>query len=172
MQAVSKPVWHTPLLYVHWKTPDDGQRNCPKHVKFHSKNRFEKLMHLVGFIIRNLTQCMVTWMSDMFNMVYGSYVFQTQWPSSGRLFVNIKLIHSIFYGCFNCIKTYSLRINMCTILLIQNLLHNYIVKIVMIINIKFSFSVSKIFYITLKSCTSIIRQVNSLFICVNVIHEH
>ena len=34
------------------KTPDDGQRNCPKHVQFHSKNKSEKLVHLVGFIIR------------------------------------------------------------------------------------------------------------------------
>ena len=31
---------------------DDGQRNCPKHVEFYSKNKFEKLVHLVGFIIR------------------------------------------------------------------------------------------------------------------------
>ena len=34
------------------KTPDDGQRNCPKHVEFYSKNKLEKLVHLVGFIIR------------------------------------------------------------------------------------------------------------------------
>jgi len=34
------------------KTPDDGQRNCPKQVEFYSKNQFEKLVHLVGFIIR------------------------------------------------------------------------------------------------------------------------
>ena len=34
------------------KTPDDGQRNCPKHVEFYSKNKFEKLVHRVGFIIR------------------------------------------------------------------------------------------------------------------------
>ena len=34
---------------VEWKTRDDGQRNCPKHVEFYSKNKFEKLMHLVGF---------------------------------------------------------------------------------------------------------------------------
>jgi len=27
-QAVSKPVWHIPLLCVQWKTHDDGQRNC------------------------------------------------------------------------------------------------------------------------------------------------
>jgi len=34
------------------KTPDDGQRNCTKHVEFYSKNKFEKLVDLVGFIIR------------------------------------------------------------------------------------------------------------------------
>jgi len=51
-QAVNKPVWHTPLLCVQWKNPDDGQRNCPKHVEFYSKNKLEKLVHLVDFIIR------------------------------------------------------------------------------------------------------------------------
>jgi len=40
------------LLCIQWKTPDDGHRNCPKHVEFYSKNKFEKLVHLVGFIIR------------------------------------------------------------------------------------------------------------------------
>jgi len=45
-------VWRIPLLCVQWKTPDEGQRNCPKHVKFYSKNKFEKLVHLVGFITR------------------------------------------------------------------------------------------------------------------------
>ena len=39
-QAVSKHVWHIPLLCLQWKTPDDGQRNCPKHVEFHPKNTF------------------------------------------------------------------------------------------------------------------------------------
>jgi len=52
LQAVSKPVWHIPLLCVQWKTPDSGQRNCPKHVEFYSKNKFEKLVNLVGFIVR------------------------------------------------------------------------------------------------------------------------
>jgi hypothetical protein len=40
------------LLFVQCWTPDDGQRNCPKHVEFYSKNKFEKLVHRVGFIIR------------------------------------------------------------------------------------------------------------------------
>ena len=78
-QAVSKRLWHIPLLCVQWKapdggqrncpkhvanlydiyhccvytkkTPDDGQRNCPRHVEFYSKNKFGKLVHLVGFVI-------------------------------------------------------------------------------------------------------------------------
>ena len=33
-------------------TPDDGRKNCPKHVEFYSKNKFEKLVDLVGFVIR------------------------------------------------------------------------------------------------------------------------
>ena len=50
--SCSQAVWHIPLLCVQWKTPDDGQRNCPKHVEFYSKNKFEKLLHLFDFIIR------------------------------------------------------------------------------------------------------------------------
>jgi len=45
-QAVSKSVWHISLPCVRWKTHDDGQRNCPKHVEFYSKNKFEELVHL------------------------------------------------------------------------------------------------------------------------------
>jgi len=30
----------------------DGQKTFPKRVEFYSKNKFEKLVHLVGFIIR------------------------------------------------------------------------------------------------------------------------
>ena len=37
---------------VQCKIPDDGQRNCPKHVEFCSKNKFEELVHLVGFITK------------------------------------------------------------------------------------------------------------------------
>jgi len=44
------------MLCVQWKTPDYGQWNCPKHVEFHSKNKFKKLMHIVGFIIRNISR--------------------------------------------------------------------------------------------------------------------
>jgi len=60
-QAVSKPVWHIPLPCVQWRTPDHGQRNYPKHVEFHSKNKFEKLVHLFGFTIRNIGICLIRW---------------------------------------------------------------------------------------------------------------
>jgi len=50
---------HTAMVYViqvccvySEKTPEDGQRNSPKHVEFCSKNQFDKLVHLFGFIIR------------------------------------------------------------------------------------------------------------------------
>ena len=46
------PIRHIPLLCLQCKTPYDGQRNCPKHVEFYSDNIFEKLVHLVGLIIR------------------------------------------------------------------------------------------------------------------------
>jgi len=49
--SCSQAVWHIPLLCVQWKTPDDGQRIYPKHVEFYYKNKFKKLVHLVGFII-------------------------------------------------------------------------------------------------------------------------
>ena len=50
--SCSQAVWHIPLLCVQWKTPDDGERNCPKHVEFYSKNKLEKLEHVIGCIIR------------------------------------------------------------------------------------------------------------------------
>jgi hypothetical protein len=86
-QAISKPVWHTPLLRLQWKTPDDGQRNCPKHVEFNSKNKSEKSVHLVGFIIRNFSRCTVTW------------------TSSTEYYVNVQQVHSVLLSyvttCFS-----------------------------------------------------------------------
>jgi hypothetical protein len=31
------------------ETPDDGQRNCPKHVGFLDKNKFWKLVRLLAY---------------------------------------------------------------------------------------------------------------------------
>jgi hypothetical protein len=38
------------VLNVQWRTPDDGQRNCLKHIKFLDKNKFGKICASVGFI--------------------------------------------------------------------------------------------------------------------------
>jgi len=51
-RKLSANLYDIPSLCVQWKTPDDAQRNCLKHVEFYSKNKFEKLVHLFGFIIR------------------------------------------------------------------------------------------------------------------------
>ena len=51
-QAVRKTCMTYTIAVCTVKTPDEGQRNCPKHVEFYSKNKFEKLVYLVGFIIR------------------------------------------------------------------------------------------------------------------------
>jgi len=47
LKAVIKTAWHIPVPNVQWKTPDDGQRNCPKHVEFLGKNKFGKLVRLL-----------------------------------------------------------------------------------------------------------------------------
>ena len=47
---------YTSAVFTVKKTPDDGQRNCPKHVEFYSKNKFEKLVHLVWFYYKNLSR--------------------------------------------------------------------------------------------------------------------
>jgi len=45
-------------MYIQWKTPYDGQNNCPKHVEFLDKNKFGKYSASVRFIKkRNKLQC-------------------------------------------------------------------------------------------------------------------
>ena len=48
-------VW---LLYVQSCTPDDGRKDRPKHVECYSKiNKFDTLVHLVGFTIEIILRC-------------------------------------------------------------------------------------------------------------------
>jgi len=46
---------------VQWKTPDDEQRNYPKHVEFLDQNKFWKLVRLLVLLKLNLLRCTVTW---------------------------------------------------------------------------------------------------------------
>ena len=62
-QAVSKPAWHTiAMCAVQWKTPDNGQRNCPKHVEFDSKNKL-KISASCWFHYKKLSWSAVNWTS-------------------------------------------------------------------------------------------------------------
>ena len=49
--------WHIPVPNVQWRTPDDGQTDCPKHVEFLDKNKFGKLVGLLVLLKINLTRC-------------------------------------------------------------------------------------------------------------------
>jgi hypothetical protein len=48
---------------VKWKTPDEGQRNCPKHVDFLDKNKFGKLVRLLFLLKRDIIFTLTVWYS-------------------------------------------------------------------------------------------------------------
>jgi len=74
--------------------PDDGQKNCPKLVEFYSKNKFEKSVHLVGFIIRI---CFAQTYAEL------PYIPQTNTQSISSTSINwLKLLWGIQgYDCTN-----------------------------------------------------------------------
>jgi len=39
-----------PVPSVQWGAPDDGQRDCPRHVEFLDRDRFGRVGASVGFI--------------------------------------------------------------------------------------------------------------------------
>jgi len=59
-QAFSKPVWHMPLRCVQWKNSWWWTEELSEKSRFYSKNKFENLVHLVGFIVR-IYHDAVTW---------------------------------------------------------------------------------------------------------------
>ena len=67
-------------LRIQKKTPDDGQRNCPKHAEFYSKNKFEKLVHLVGFYYKNLNELLCIFKPSGI-IPYKYYVLSAGWSS-------------------------------------------------------------------------------------------
>jgi len=59
-----------------------GQRNCSKHVEFYSQNKFEKLVHPVGFIIWILLQKLTApQLLKKFPLFYGTRRFITTFTS-------------------------------------------------------------------------------------------
>jgi hypothetical protein len=51
-KAVYKPVWHTPLLSVQWINSWWWTEKLSKTCRISWQNKFVKLVHLVGFIIK------------------------------------------------------------------------------------------------------------------------
>jgi len=50
------------LLYVQSWTADDGRKDRPKHVEYHSKiNKFDTPVRLVGFTIGIILRCTALW---------------------------------------------------------------------------------------------------------------
>jgi hypothetical protein len=71
-QAVHKPVWHIPLLSVQWINSWWWTEELSKTCRVSWQNKFVKLVHLIGFIIKKfvtmqhghmnvLSRCTVTW---------------------------------------------------------------------------------------------------------------
>ena len=96
--SCSQAVWHIPLLRVLWKTPDDGQRNCPKHVELYSKNKIEKLVHVVRFIIRRkivlVSNCSIRVHCPIMNSVYSDSILTREKHSLSSHFVFLSLLFS------------------------------------------------------------------------------
>ena len=67
------------------KTPDDGQRNCPKHVEFYSKNKFEKLVHLVGVFFNKNSKIHIFTLTFSINYRVFDMFRTSKCSSSGRL---------------------------------------------------------------------------------------
>jgi len=54
------------------------QGNCPKHVEFYSKNKFQKLVHLVGFVTEELYEtCRVLFQKNKFEKLVHPVSFIT-----------------------------------------------------------------------------------------------
>jgi hypothetical protein len=81
------------LLCVQWRTPDDGHRNCLKHVEFHSKYKFEKLVHLVGFIV-NKMNC-----SSVYKVIFMFWISCLEWSETRKwLAYCIWKLSALCYG--------------------------------------------------------------------------
>jgi len=120
-----KPVWHIPLLCVQWKSPDDGHRNCLKYVEFYSKNKFEKLVHLAGFIIRTIVSCFwprVTWFLTACFMFVQSFLRSSILPFA--LFPYCTFLYPLKYLLF-CLLSVFVTFFLCIFHEIKSPIRNW-----------------------------------------------
>ena len=56
-KAVYKPVWHIPLLSVQWINSCWWTEELSEACRVSCQNKFVKIVHLVGFVIKNANIC-------------------------------------------------------------------------------------------------------------------
>jgi hypothetical protein len=83
------------IAELQWITPEDGQRNCPKHVEFHFQNKFKELVHLVRFSTRKIwfSEFLgphLTYRNPRVGVVRGNYVCQE------FVYYDRQLTHTLF----------------------------------------------------------------------------
>jgi hypothetical protein len=82
-------------------------KNCPKPVEFYSKNKFEKLVHFVGFIIRTVKifrRFSIYYMRDRQKWLqyHYSYAFSLQKPQPGSRDPTRRAHLSVLVVCNGC----------------------------------------------------------------------
>ena len=103
------------------KTPDDGQRSCPKHVDFYSKNKFEKLVHLVGFIIRiyHYAQSPEHQFITMHSHLNISLSLHSQWTSiyhyAQSMNINLSLCTVTWTSIYHYAQSMNINLSLCTV---------------------------------------------------------
>jgi hypothetical protein len=58
-----------PVPNVQWINPDDGQRNCPKHVEFRTRIYLE-IGAFLGFIVKKLVKIFVEYKNMAIHKIY------------------------------------------------------------------------------------------------------
>ena len=90
---------------IQYQTSDDRQKTCPKHVEYYSKNKFEKLVHLVSFIIRiyhdvRSCECQTSLRTLYFGRCIESSEYLPDWHC--RISSRYMIGHRQLSGVHNC----------------------------------------------------------------------
>jgi len=86
------------LLCIQYKTPDGGQKTCPKHVEFYSKNKFEKLVPSRWFYYKNILWCTVLFECQIQKSVRQIH---TDYYTQVFSYFQISVLFQCLYTCVN-----------------------------------------------------------------------
>ena len=99
-------------LCVQWQSSGDGQRNCPKHGMSYSKNTFEKVVDLGGFITRIYHDARSSECQKSNLILSQADVFKTFNTVYFLIILQVNFILSALTGFNFMCKVRGLRINM------------------------------------------------------------